>query len=95
LQIIFETFIVILPSMLNVGGLLFLLVFIYAVLGMNLFSTVQYNDTLFENLNFQNIWISSLTLLVMSTGENFNSIMQDIGRKPSILFQCTNYPSYS
>ena len=86
LQIIFETFIVILPSLLNVGALLALLVFIYSVLGMNLFATVQFNDALFENLNFQSIWISCLTLVIMSTGASFNSVLQDIGRKRSIMF---------
>lgn len=41
-----------LPSLLNVGGLLMLLVFMYAVLGIDLFATVKLNGSLRENMNF-------------------------------------------
>jgi hypothetical protein len=41
LQIIFMTVINTLPSILNVGLLMFLIVFIYAVLGITLFATVK------------------------------------------------------
>ena len=40
LQRIFMTFVGSLPDLLNVGSLLFLVLFVYAVLGMNLFATV-------------------------------------------------------
>jgi hypothetical protein len=46
LRHIFETFLITLPALANVGGLLMLLIFIYAVLGMNLFSTVKFNGAL-------------------------------------------------
>mmetsp|Transcript_29253 Transcript_29253/g.28351 ORF Transcript_29253/g.28351 Transcript_29253/m.28351 type:complete len:380 (-) Transcript_29253:1114-2253(-) len=75
LYVIFETFIMVLPSLLNVGGLLMLLVFIYGVMGINLFATVKLNGSLFENMNFQSIWTASLTLLIMATGDYFNDIM--------------------
>jgi hypothetical protein len=38
LKVIFYTFIITIPSLANIGGLLFLLIFIYAVLGVSLFS---------------------------------------------------------
>lgn len=43
LKIIYETFIVTLPALVNVGGLLMLLVFIFAVLSMTLFAEVMLN----------------------------------------------------
>jgi hypothetical protein len=43
LRIIFDTFIVTFPSLVNVGGLLLLLVYMYAVLGMNIFAEIQFN----------------------------------------------------
>ncbi len=46
------TFFVTLPAMVNIGGLLFLIILIYAVLGMYLFANVKLNGGLTENANF-------------------------------------------
>lgn len=40
-MLLFNTVISSLPSLLNVGGLLMLLCFVYAVLGVNLFAKVK------------------------------------------------------
>jgi hypothetical protein len=42
LKIIFETFLITLPALVNVGGLLLLLLYIFAVLAMNLFSEIKF-----------------------------------------------------
>lgn len=44
LKIIFNTLLKTLPSLVNIGGLLFLLVFIFNVLGVQLFSRVIWQD---------------------------------------------------
>ena len=41
LRMIFTTLLVTIPSLANVGGLLILLMFLFAVLGMNFFGTVM------------------------------------------------------
>ena len=41
LHVIFETFIVSIPALTNVGGLLLLFLYIYSILGVFLFSTVK------------------------------------------------------
>lgn len=41
LKIIFETFIVTIPALTNVGGLLVLFLYIYAILGVQIFATVK------------------------------------------------------
>lgn len=41
LKVIFTTFLVTIPSLANIGGLLFLLIFIYAVLGVSLFAPIK------------------------------------------------------
>ena len=52
LQVIFETFLISLPAIVNVGGLLMLLIYIFTVLTMNLFAPVKLNNALSENANF-------------------------------------------
>jgi len=41
LKIIFETFIVTIPALTNVGGLLVLFLYIYSILGVQVFATVK------------------------------------------------------
>ena len=43
LQIIFSTLITTLPALINVGGLCVLILYIFAVIGMNLFAKVKLN----------------------------------------------------
>jgi hypothetical protein len=52
LRILFYTFIGAIPQLTNVGGLLFLLLFLYSVLGVFLFSEVQLQDALNIHANF-------------------------------------------
>jgi len=52
LQIIFATFIQTFPALMNVGGLMFLLIYIYAVLGVNLFAEIMFNGPMHPLLNF-------------------------------------------
>lgn len=86
LQIIFETFIVTLPALLNVGGLLVLLVYIFSVLGMNLFAETMYSDPLNPDLNFKTIASASITLLGVATGDGFYELENAVGRARSITF---------
>ena len=67
-----------LPSLGNIGSLLILFLFIFSVLGMNLFGTVQRGeDGLNEHANFESFWLSFQSLLRMSCGEAWNSVMRD------------------
>lgn len=43
LAVVFKTFIMTLPAMANVGGLMILFVYIYAVLGVFLFAPIKHN----------------------------------------------------
>ena len=52
LQVIFSTFITTLPALMNVGGLMFLILYIFAVIGMNLFAKVKLNGGMHRWLNF-------------------------------------------
>jgi hypothetical protein len=52
LKIISETFLMTLPALANVGGLLLLFVYIFAILSMNVFGNVMLSDPLTPNMNF-------------------------------------------
>ena len=77
LRMLFNTLIMSLPGLLNIGALLFLLCFVYAILGMNLFGKVKFGENLNEHANFRNFGNSILVLLRMVTGEAWNAIMYD------------------
>eukprot|EP00752_Nemacystus_decipiens_P011295 g10037.t1 len=75
---LFNTLLLTLPSLGNVGALLFLQFFIYAVMGVQLFATVGLRGAVDEQANFQTFWGSMVLLLRFSTGENWNGFMYDM-----------------
>ena len=76
LKNIFTTLLVTLPSLANIGFLLFLLLVFYSILGVNLFAKVKLHGELTSNANFQNFPLAFLTLLRCSTGEQWNDLMR-------------------
>ena len=52
LRMIIDTFIITIPSFINMGGLLFLILFIYAVLGVQLFAPIKLNGLIDRRANF-------------------------------------------
>lgn len=94
LNIIFETFIVTLPALANVGCLLLLFLYIYSILGMNLFSTIKHSYELDSYANFENVPNAMLTLVRISTGENWHNILLGIINEKGITNECVENPSY-
>ena len=88
LRILFYTFIGALPQLTNVGGLLFLFLFLYAVLGVALFAPVKLQGTLDVHANFQTFGLAVQTLFRMATGESWHELMYDCARPRSITFEC-------
>lgn len=94
LKIIFETFLVTIPALVNVGGLLLLFLYLYSILGVSLFADVKLHNNLNSDANFQSFWRSFLTLFRASTGEAWNAIMYDLARGKEPLFDCKENPTY-
>lgn len=94
LRVIFNTFMLTLPNLVNVGGLLLLLMFIYAIIGINLFAMVKLTEPLNEHYNFQNIPNALTLLLTVSTGEIFYETMYAYARQRGVDFECIENPSY-
>jgi len=74
---LFKTLLFSLPSIVNVASVTILLLFIYAVAGMNVFSEVKLGDNLSNYANFKNFFNSMLLLFRMATGESYNGVMHD------------------
>ncbi len=89
---IFNTILLTLPSLANVGALLALILYIYAVVGIQLFSKVQLHDEVNSNANFQTFWGATVLLLRFSTGEDWNEFMHSIASKQH---GCQDDPPYN
>lgn len=89
---LFNTLLMTLPGLGNIAALLFLLFFIYAVMGVQLFAKVQYNNALNEHANFRDFGTAMISLLRFSTGENWDGFMYDTARR---LDGCVNDPPYN
>ena len=82
LQILFQTVIIALPSVVNVGTILLLVMFIFAVMGMNLFAHTKWQENLNRHANFWSFDKAMITLFRCFTGESYNAIMHDAQVQP-------------
>lgn len=94
LQLIFNTFVITLHSLANIGGLLLLFIFMYAVLGMILFGTVKRNLVMDDYINFEGFISSFLTLFIVATGDTWNEIMISFAIENHPSTECLDNPSY-
>ena len=86
LRTLFHTLYLSLPSLVNVGSLLFLLFFVYAILGMEFFGQVVMQPVesfgLTRHSSFRTWGSAMLLLLRMSSGEAWNTVMHDCAIMP-------------
>ena len=83
LKLIYMTFLNTISSLLNVGSLMLLFVYIYAVMGIALFAEIKMQDPMHERLNFQNISNAFTTLLIVATNDGWNEFFYVIGGDPT------------
>ncbi|KRX08462.1 hypothetical protein PPERSA_12943 [Pseudocohnilembus persalinus] len=95
LRMMFATFILTLPALANIGALLFLVLFLYSVLGMNLFGYVKpTDDGITDKANFSGFFRSFFILFKCSTGESWNLVLRDIVQDQAPNNACVNISSY-
>ena len=75
LNVIVSTFILTLPQLLNIGSLLLLFIYIYTILGIQLYAKVKLQGALNNHTNFQDFWKGFMMLIRSSTGEAWNELM--------------------
>ena len=66
----------------NVGSLIMLMFFIFAIIGMNSFSGVKLQNELNENNNFTTFGMSLIILIRCATGEKWHVIMRELAVGP-------------
>ena len=71
-----------LPSLLNVGTLLFIFIFIYAIIGMTLFGNIKQQGSLTDMENFEDFGKSMLLLFRLSTAAGWDDILESLSVKP-------------
>jgi hypothetical protein len=91
---IFNTFLITLPSLGTIGLLLILTLIIYAILGMRQFAYLKHRDWINENTNFETFTLSLVTLFRVSTGEGWNFVMDDMSRSTQANFRCEIVDTY-
>eukprot|EP01016_Furgasonia_blochmanni_P010098 TRINITY_DN1424_c0_g1_i2.p1 TRINITY_DN1424_c0_g1~~TRINITY_DN1424_c0_g1_i2.p1 ORF type:complete len:593 (-),score=83.08 TRINITY_DN1424_c0_g1_i2:372-2102(-) len=97
LRAIFNTLLTTLPSLGNIAGLLFLVLFIYSVLGMNMFPYIRYGNAISRDTNFHGFFISFITLIRVATGDDWAVIVNDCQlqlRPNNVCFDIRNYEDY-
>ncbi|XP_051785438.1 sodium channel protein type 3 subunit alpha-like [Erpetoichthys calabaricus] len=72
------TLIISVPALFNIGILLFLVMFIYSILGMNLFRDLPRNGSINEIVNFETFANSMLLLFRLTTAAGWNDVLQQL-----------------
>lgn len=81
-----------LPSFVALIFLIYLITYIYALIGMELFGYIsQSGDGINGNSNFTNFGVSMMTLFRVSVGENWADILVDLGKDLSPTHICKEY----
>jgi hypothetical protein len=79
LKIILDTLVNIIPSITNFITLMFLMIFIYAALGLNFFGLIVHQEYVTDKNNFSDIATAIVYLFRSATGEDWNKIMHEMG----------------
>lgn len=80
-----------LPGLSNITSILFLMLFIYATMGVQIFAKVALTDNIDAHANFQDFGKGFLFLLRAATGEAWNSCMHDLASSTP---GCVDDPPY-
>lgn len=71
-----------LPALFNVGAILLLIVFIYAIIGMSFFAHVKKTGALNEVVNFETFLNSMLLIFRLMTAAGWNDVLEPLMSKP-------------
>lgn len=90
----FQIFILALPSVANLALLVILVNYIFAVVGVALFSEIKTQKNLDDHANFKNLLTGFLTVFRIASGDNWCVVMHDLMRTKAQYFDCIINPNY-
>nr|AEF59076.1 putative voltage-dependent cation channel [Monosiga brevicollis] len=77
IQRLLTTMVMSAPTLLNIGTLLFVVLFVYAIVGMTLFAHVKFTGPVVDNfMNFRNFGNALVLLFRLSTGAGWNDVLE-------------------
>jgi hypothetical protein len=79
---LFVTFLLALPSLLNIGVVLFFLMFVFAAIGLHLFSDVIHNGVINEVVNFETFVNAYFVMLRLSTQISWDNVLNGLSVQP-------------
>ncbi|XP_014662699.1 PREDICTED: sodium channel protein 1 brain-like [Priapulus caudatus] len=83
-----------LPALFNIGALLFLIMFIYAIIGMTSFGNLRLGGALNEVVNFQTFGNSMVLLFRLCTSAGWNDVLEPLLRTPGCDPDFSGLPTY-
>lgn len=72
LYLIFNTFVITMQSLANIGGLLLLFMYTYSIIGMIYFGDVKRNGNMSDYINFETFGSAFITLFTVATIDTWN-----------------------
>jgi hypothetical protein len=88
MRIIYSTVVNTISALVNVGSLMFLIIYIYSVIGISLFASVKLPEPS-QRSNFLNISNAFMSLIKIATGEGWDLFLGQLDRSEnSIKFSC-------
>lgn len=95
LKKLMKIMIVVIPQILNISILMFSILVIYAVIGVDLFAYLKPQKFVGgSNIHFKNVFITIMNLLRCTTGESWFLQLHDTSRTISPNFHCYNINDY-
>lgn len=82
IQRLMFSLIISLPALLNVGAILFLIMFIYAIIGMSFFAHVKKTGALNEVVNFETFLNSMVLIFRLMTAAGWNDVLEPLMIQP-------------
>ena len=68
--------------------------YIYTILGVQLFAKVRSEGAMNEYANFQEFWKAFMLLIRSATGEAWNELMFAAAKQPGPDYDCIDNPTY-
>ena len=72
LNLIFNTFVITMQSLANIGSLLILMMYIYSIIGMIYFGQIKRNSSMNDYINFESFTSAFITLFTVATVDSWN-----------------------